>query len=469
MNVTAGTRALRQAATSLRTVAAASMAGSSRAASTYTAQPFYAPKKRFDDTEPLPRRARPPTTGHFTGKPEYTEAIASLEKILEKARAALRKEYIWPVPADLPYVQPPVAFWRAQTDMGFAIRKNSDYTALLKLLNACNSARHIASLAGSYDVAAALDEAVMPYERADRIAERAAKLAARENADSGIDALGRAYATGRRKNSSARVWVVPSKQGRELLDQPSEKVVGPDGDFAPEIPIEIPTGEVLINHLLLPQHFTRPVDRETVLRPLRVTGLVGAFNVFALARGGGSTGQAGAIALGIGRALALLRDDAVPALRSDLALMRDNRMTERKKTGRKKARAGVSTRLMSWGEDGEGVRGIAVVLWVPGRAYPFQSAAALVFTSARHADETVGSTKKLGTILTHLTVHLGQALSMLLPITFQTHAPPPSRSPYSPTCMQQHMITNPEISVHVTSPFLLNSCRVRSAAPDSVL
>ena len=56
-------------------------------------------------------------------------------------------------------------------------------------------------------------------------------------------------------------------------------------------------------------------DRERVLRPLKITGLLGAFNVFAIARGGGTTGQSGAISLGIAKALAAHVPDVAPILR----------------------------------------------------------------------------------------------------------------------------------------------------------
>ena len=107
-------------------------------------------------------------------------------------------------------------------------------------------------------------------------------------------------------------------------------------------------------------------DRETVIRPLKVTGLIGAFNVFAIARGGGTTGQAGSVSLGIAKALAAHVPDVelilrkgpsafvfVPthcAMRPDTVsftaklLRRDPRMVERKKTNLVKARKAVSLR-----------------------------------------------------------------------------------------------------------------------------
>jgi len=100
-----------------------------------------------------------------------------------------------------------------------------------------------------------------------------------------VDELGRAYARGRRKESSARVWVVP-KQVEAESEQDS-----------------LVSQCILVNLQSLPEAFTRVSHREEVLYPLRLTGLMGVVNVFALVQGGGSSGQAGALAHGIARAL----------------------------------------------------------------------------------------------------------------------------------------------------------------------
>jgi small subunit ribosomal protein S9 len=129
------------------------------------------------------------------------------------------------------------------------------------------------------------------------------------------------------------VWVVPSQAARTLADVK-------EGEEA--APVSAPTSEILVNHLPLPSHFAKVADREAVLRPLRVTGLLGAYNVFASVRGGGSTGQSGAVAHALAQAVTLLRPDAHDALFNDGLLARDPRVVERKKTNRPKARKGVS-------------------------------------------------------------------------------------------------------------------------------
>ena len=100
-----------------------------------------------------------------------------------------------------------------------------------------------------------------------------------------IDKYGRALATGRRKTSTARVWLV-------------------EGD-----------GEALINGKPLAQAFSRIVDRESVIWPLHVTDRVGKYNIWGLVSGGGTTGQAEALTLGVARALMIHEPLLKPALR----------------------------------------------------------------------------------------------------------------------------------------------------------
>lgn len=168
------------------------------------------------------------------------------------------------------------------------------------LLNEINALRHVASVSGRYELVGKLDGALKMYEREEREVGTEAKDTGKK-----IDEYGRAYATGRRKESSARVWMIPTKEGSELLDQQAE---------AGKQVETIPTSQVLVNHLPLATHFEKPADRDTVLRSMRLTGLLGGYNVFALVRGGGTSGQAGAVGLAIARALAILREDVKDVL-----------------------------------------------------------------------------------------------------------------------------------------------------------
>jgi len=93
-----------------------------------------------------------------------------------------------------------------------------------------------------------------------------------------------------------------------------------------------------VNNLPLAEYFSLPADRERITRPLKVVGVLGAYNVFAIVRGGGTTGQSGALAHGIAKALAAHQPELEPLLKKTKLLRRDPRMVERKKTGLAKAR-----------------------------------------------------------------------------------------------------------------------------------
>jgi small subunit ribosomal protein S9 len=119
----------------------------------------------------------------------------------------------------------------------------------------------------------------------------------------------RHYATGKRKNSVARVWL---KNG---------------------------SGNMVINDRPLDDYFGRPTSRMVIMQPFELTQTVGRFDVFVRVHGGGLSGQAGAVKHGISKALL----DADPGYRSILKsagfLTRDSRIKERKKYGKRGARA----------------------------------------------------------------------------------------------------------------------------------
>ena len=123
-----------------------------------------------------------------------------------------------------------------------------------------------------------------------------------------IDNLGRSYATGRRKDAAARVWV---KRG---------------------------TGQVTINGRKVEVYFARPVLQMILAQPFDATERAGEFDVIATVRGGGLSGQAGAVRHGISRALTLFEPGLRPVLKAGGFLTRDSRVVERKKYGKAKAR-----------------------------------------------------------------------------------------------------------------------------------
>ena len=134
-------------------------------------------------------------------------------------------------------------------------------------------------------------------------AQPAAPLRAQE-----IDSLGRAYATGRRKDAVARVWVKPG------------------------------TGKITVNGRDQKIYFARPTQQMVIQQPFDVSQRRDQFDVIATVSGGGLSGQAGAVRHGIAQALAKFEPGLRGAMKSNGFLTRDPRVVERKKYGRAGAR-----------------------------------------------------------------------------------------------------------------------------------
>ncbi|MEL6608394.1 MAG: 30S ribosomal protein S9 [Pseudomonadota bacterium] len=122
------------------------------------------------------------------------------------------------------------------------------------------------------------------------------------------DELGRSYATGKRKDAVARVWIKPG------------------------------SGKVVVNGKDQDVYFARPVLQLILRQPMQVAGVEGEFDVMATVKGGGLTGQAGAVKHGISKALQLYDPSLRGALKAAGFLTRDSRVVERKKYGKRKAR-----------------------------------------------------------------------------------------------------------------------------------
>ena len=123
-----------------------------------------------------------------------------------------------------------------------------------------------------------------------------------------VDAQGRSYATGKRKNAIARVWIKPGK------------------------------GKITINGRDQEIYFARPVLRMMIAQPLQVTDRLGQFDVDVTVEGSGLSGQAGAVRHGISKALTYYEPGLRPVLKPHGFLTRDSRVVERKKYGKAKAR-----------------------------------------------------------------------------------------------------------------------------------
>ena len=123
-----------------------------------------------------------------------------------------------------------------------------------------------------------------------------------------LDFKGRKYATGRRKTSIARVWL---KKG---------------------------TGKIYVNGKLFSDYFASDNHKMQVVRPFEIINQATEYDVKCSVKGGGPTGQAGALVHGISKALVLFDESLKTTLRTEKLTTRDSRAVERKKPGRKKAR-----------------------------------------------------------------------------------------------------------------------------------
>ncbi|WP_406858320.1 MULTISPECIES: 30S ribosomal protein S9 [unclassified Alsobacter] len=123
-----------------------------------------------------------------------------------------------------------------------------------------------------------------------------------------IDSLGRAYATGKRKDAVARVWIKPG------------------------------AGKVTVNDRDIGVYFARPVLRMILQQPLLVANRVDQYDINVTVAGGGLSGQAGAVRHGLAKALTYYEPELRSILKKVGFLTRDSRVVERKKYGRKKAR-----------------------------------------------------------------------------------------------------------------------------------
>ena len=122
------------------------------------------------------------------------------------------------------------------------------------------------------------------------------------------DELGRSYATGKRKDAVARVWIKPG------------------------------SGKVTVNGKEINVYFARPVLQMILRQPFTVAGVEDQFDVMATVKGGGLSGQAGAVKHGISKALQLYDPSLRGALKAAGFITRDSRVVERKKPGKRKAR-----------------------------------------------------------------------------------------------------------------------------------
>ncbi|KAI4239467.1 MAG: hypothetical protein LQ349_000337 [Xanthoria aureola] len=252
-----------------------------------------APAIDFSSTDKLPppnmqnARVVPASPSYFSGRPDFTDNLLSLQALLRKYQT---------LPTVAPGQAPRVA-WRTVSQyrllVGEPVRA-SKYHQIIEVLKRLNQ----------------IHPAVMPphLRAAMQIYKRDLNPYAVVKRPAIIDADGRACGIGRRKSSSAKVYLVPGE------------------------------GEVLVNGKSINHVFGRVHDRESALWPLKATNRINKYNVWALVSGGGTTGQAEALTLGTAKALMVHEPDLKPALRRAGCVTRDPRRVERKKPGKLKAR-----------------------------------------------------------------------------------------------------------------------------------
>ncbi|TLD27408.1 GTP-binding protein [Venturia nashicola] len=233
-------------------------------------------------------RIVPASPSYFTGKPNFTDDLISL-------KALLRKYQLLPV---FPPGQAPRVAWKSveqyKAMVGAEPVKSARYHRLLEILKRLN----------------AINSAIVPEEVSDTLAryKRAVDLSQARKKQGYVNADGVSLGVGRRKTSTARAYVVEGE------------------------------GEVLVNGKSLTQFFARLHDRASAVWALKATERVDKYNVFALVKGGGATGQAEAMTLAVAKALLVHEPLLKPALRRAGCVTRDPRKVERKKPGHLKAR-----------------------------------------------------------------------------------------------------------------------------------
>lgn len=247
-----------------------------------------APRPEDDVSRSLARlRIVPASASYFTGKPDFTDDLLQLESLL-------RKYQTLPV---LPPGQAPRIAWKTLSQYkvtnGEPV-KAARYNKITQLLQRLNYI-HRSLMPGE------VETALQRYMRDVQPFENKPKPGI-------VDKWGRARAVGRRKSSHAWVYLVEGE------------------------------GEVMINGQSLSQAFGRIHDRESAIWALKATDRIDKYNIWAVVKGGGCTGQAEALTLAVGKALLVHEPALKPALRRAGCVTRDPRRVERKKPGKLKAR-----------------------------------------------------------------------------------------------------------------------------------
>jgi small subunit ribosomal protein S9 len=199
------------------------------------------------------------------------------------------------------------------------------YRRIIAVLADLEECARIASAAGHTPLAESIKPVLALFERPDK--DDVLARAVRKHVP--LDRYGRSYTVGKRKESAARVWMIPVREPTTEASPVVPTNSSPDADLlAPVVNdafalspdaaasrVTVTPTTILVNNVPLNKFFAGTADRECVVRPLKLAGVLGAFNVFAIVRGGGTTGQAGALAHGIAQGIVGHVPEVDPILR----------------------------------------------------------------------------------------------------------------------------------------------------------
>ncbi|KAF5370572.1 hypothetical protein D9758_001926 [Tetrapyrgos nigripes] len=282
-------------------------------------------------------KTKPESRSFYTGRASYHDNLIQLQNALSRTRGALKTLQLLPLP---PFarasLKPIPKVWKTPDEMSeqFNVKMTTGrYRRVLTLLSELHEYHRIAVTAKHIQLARTLNGILEMFESGIRSAALA--LQKRKKVVE-LDRYDRSYTVGRRKTSSARVWMIPVKVPPQTSRKSAEDLLGLPEEDVPQTPVT--TSTILVNNLPIGEYFPQPADRERIVRPLKIAGVLGKYNIFTIARGGGTTGQSGAIAHGIAKGIFAHEPDVGAVLRRAKLLRRDPRMVERKKTGLAKAR-----------------------------------------------------------------------------------------------------------------------------------
>ncbi|KAF9568022.1 SSU ribosomal protein S9P [Agrocybe pediades] len=296
-----------------------------------------APEREYNDDGRSERpKPIPESPSFYTTRAAYYDQLMHLEKAITMSETFLRHNHLLPLPDFAKASLPPLeAVWKDQMELESEFQTKmttTRYRKVTKLLNQLNDFERIATTGGCPELADMLRNILQLYESS----KKEAYLARGKRKKAVLDEYGRSYTLGKRKTSSARVWMIP-------VQQPTPPEIEQDNTTSDVTELLNPkpivsTTTVLVNNLPLNQYFPISSDREKITRPFKVAGVLGKYNVFAIVRGGGLSGQAGALAHGIAKGIVAHEPELEVMFRRAKLTYRDPRMVERKKTGLAKAR-----------------------------------------------------------------------------------------------------------------------------------